>query len=350
MDFRYEADMLRSLAKIVERGHLSRGVKPVHWCFDCGSALAEAEIEYADKARPRSTSRIWGGSRRRSRRHSASRCRRVSTSPCRSGPPRRGRCPPASRHAGPELDYVLVEGPRAIGKRTWLVLAEALAEKHSRATASRLRRARPRAGRRPRRPALQHPFYDREIPLILGEHVSAEDGTGAVHTAPGHGQEDFAVGLRYGPHRPVHRRADESRRRARRVPAVHAAADGVTLAGPAHLEGERRDRRGAARTTAALLAHFTLTHSYPHCWRHKTPVAFRATPQWFISMEQAACAATRCRRSAKVQWFPDWGEARIYAMVEGRPDWCISRQRTWGVPIALFIDRETASRIRDRRR
>jgi isoleucyl-tRNA synthetase len=243
---------------------------------------------------------------------------------------------------GPELDYVLVEGPARFGMRTWLVLAEALAEKalarygvtdfvvHGRAQGVELEGQR-----------LQHPFYDREIPLILGEHVSAEDGTGAVHTAPGHGQEDFAVGLRYELMAPyTAAQINPVDGRGVYLPSTPPAGD-TTLAGM-HIWKANDAIVEVLRNTGALLAHFTLTHSYPHCWRHKTPVAFRATPQWFISMEQAGLRRDSLSAIAQVEWFPDWGEARIYAMVEGRPDWCISRQRTWGVPITLFAHKLTS--------
>ncbi|UHQ18574.1 isoleucine--tRNA ligase [Lysobacter sp. KIS68-7] len=342
MDFRYEADMLRSLAKIIDRGHLSRGVKPVHWCFDCGSALAEAEIEYQDKASPA----IDVAYKARQPQALASAFGVALPEGIDVAVPIWTTTPwtlPASLAVtlGPELDYVLVEGPARFGMRTWLVLAEALAEKalarygvndfivHGRATGVELEGQR-----------LQHPFYDREIPLILGDHVSAEDGTGAVHTAPGHGQEDFAVGLRYdlmGPYTAAQINPVDGR--GVYLPST-PPADGVALAGM-HIWKANDAIVEVLRNNGALLAHVTLTHSYPHCWRHKTPVAFRATPQWFISMEQAGLRRDSLKAIGDVEWFPDWGEARIYAMVEGRPDWCISRQRTWGVPIALFIDRET---------
>ncbi|HVQ34110.1 MAG TPA: isoleucine--tRNA ligase, partial [Lysobacter sp.] len=343
MDFRYEADMLRSLAKIVERGHLSRGVKPVHWCFDCGSALAEAEIEYADKASPAVDVAYLG----RQPQALASAFGVALPEGIDVAVPIWTTTPwtlPASLAVtlGPELDYVLVEGPARDGKRLWLVLADALAEKalarygvtdyvlHGRAQGVDLEGQR-----------LQHPFYaEREIPLILGEHVSAEDGTGAVHTAPGHGQEDFAVGLRYGlTDQVTAAQMNPVDARGVYLPST-PPANGVTLAG-LHIWKANDAIVEVLRNNGTLLAHATLVHSYPHCWRHKTPVAFRATPQWFISMEQGGLRRDALAAIPKVQWFPDWGQARIYAMVEGRPDWCISRQRTWGVPIALFIDRET---------
>jgi len=345
MDFAYEAEMLRALAKIVERGHLARGVKPVYWCFDCGSALAEAEIEYHDKQSPAID--VAYAARR------ADALAAAFGVPVGEGDevaiPIWTTTPwtlPASLAVslGPELDYVLVEGPRRVdGGRRLLVLAEALAA----AALARygveqlvvLGRAK---GAELEGQHLRHPFYDRDIPVILGEHVSAEDGTGAVHTAPGHGQEDFVVGQRYG--------LVEKYAAAELNPVdgrgVYLAstppAGGVALAGT-HVWKANDAIVGVLRDNGRLLAHVAITHAYPHCWRHRTPVIFRATPQWFISMEQANLRRDALAAIRTVGWIPEWGEARIANMVEGRPDWTISRQRTWGVPIALFYDRESGA-------
>ncbi|HEU0153314.1 MAG TPA: isoleucine--tRNA ligase [Arenimonas sp.] len=332
MDFAFEADMLRSLAKIIERGHLSRGVKPVHWCFDCGSALAEAEIEYADKVSPmvdvaydaldpKALAAKFG----------------VDAGDALVGVPIWTTTPwtlPASLAVtlGAEIDYVLVEGPARAGRRQLLVLAEALAEgalqRYGVDTVTVLGRA---AGAALEGLRLRHPFYDREIPLILGEHVTTDAGTGAVHTAPGHGQEDFVVSVKYG-------------LMAQYSPAEinPLGGNGVYLPGTPLFAGQFIWKANDSITAllaerGVLLASGKLEHSYPHCWRHKSPVAFRATPQWFISMEQANLRRDAMAAIKQVGWVPEWGEARIAGMIEGRPDWCISRQRTWGVPIALFV-------------
>jgi predicted TIM-barrel enzyme len=344
MDFATEAGIMRSLAKIVERGHLVRGAKPVHWCFDCGSALAEAEIEYADKVSPavdvaysaRNPSRLAAAFGVAVEEGVDVAMPIWTTTPWTL---------PASLAVsiGPELEYVLVEGPKTKdGDRCLLVLAEALATKAlARYGIDDVTVLGNVNGSELDGQVLQHPFYaDRDIPVLVGEHVTADDGTGVVHTAPGHGQEDFVVGQRYGLlEKYTAAQMNPVDGRGLYLPST-PPADGVTLAG-LHIWKANDTIIEVLRNSGHLLAQFKLEHSYPHCWRHKTPVAFRATPQWFISMEQAHLAPRCAARNRQGAWIPEWGEARIYGMIEGRPDWCISRQRTWGVPIALFVDRET---------
>jgi isoleucyl-tRNA synthetase len=344
LDFKFEADEIRALAKVVENGHLLRGVKPVYWCFDCGSALAEAEIEYQDKVspavdvaysarNPQALSRAFGSELPEGVEVALP---IWTTTPWTL---------PASLaiSVGPELEYVLVEGPAAAnGARRWLVLAEALAEKALKRYGVDEVVVLGRAlGEKLEGMLFAHPFHDeRDIPVLLGDHVSAEDGTGAVHTAPGHGQEDFAVSQKYGlVEKYSAAQLNPVDGRGVYLPST-PPANGVELAG-VHVWKANEVLVDVLRASGHLLAFARLTHSYPHCWRHKTPVAFRATPQWFISMDQAHLRRDALAAIKTVQWYPEWGEARIAGMVEGRPDWTISRQRTWGVPIALFVHRET---------
>ncbi|MBV6883430.1 isoleucine--tRNA ligase [Xanthomonas euvesicatoria] len=343
LDFRFEANEIRALAKVVDNGHLTRGVKPVHWCFDCGSALAEAEIEYADKVSPtvdiaypaRDPGAVAAAFGARLPADVGVAVPIWTTTPWTL---------PASLAVslGAELDYVLVEGPADRGQPRWLVIAEALAAKalarygvdavvvHGHAKGAALEQM-----------LLNHPFYaEREIPLLLGDHVSAEDGTGAVHTAPGHGQEDYQVSKHYGLlERYGAAQINPVDGRGVYLPSTPPLGDTV-LAG-LHIWKANDVIIDALRGTGVLLAASKMEHSYPHCWRHKTPIAFRATPQWFISMEQANLRADALKAIENVHWYPSWGQARIAGMVDGRPDWTISRQRTWGVPIALFLHRET---------
>lgn len=328
-DFSYEADMLRAFARIVDQGHLLRGVKPVHWCFDCGSALADAEIEYQDKTSPAVDVLFPAVDR-----SALGDIFDVSISTDRAGIPIWTTTPwtlPANQavalHA--ELSYVLVNAQGEQGE--WqLVLAEDLVGVFlARCGLTETARSKTVAGKVLSGFKLQHPFYDRQAPVILGQHVTTEQGTGAVHTAPGHGVEDFEVGQEYGLeiYNPV-------------------AANGCYLPDTPLFGGQmvwkaNENIIDATRERGMLLHHEPFPHSYPHCWRHKTPTAFRTTPQWFISMEKGALRQQALAAIKKVRWIPGWGQDRIEGMVANRPDWCISRQRTWGVPIPLFIHKHT---------
>ncbi|MEP6898163.1 MAG: isoleucine--tRNA ligase [Rhodanobacter sp.] len=335
MDFKYEADMLRALARIVSNGHVVRGAKPVFWCFDCASALAEAEIEYADRVSPAvdvAYDAIDAGAL--AGKFAVDVDAPIVAIPIWTTTP--WTLPESQAVSlGTDLEYALIEGPPRNGQRVLLVVASALvdtvAQRYGLAQATVLGHA---LGRALEGVQLRHPFYSREVPVILGDHVSAEDGTGAVHTSPDHGVEDFLVAREYGigllnyiEPRGTYR-AD--------TPAV----DGHVLGGM-HVWKANEALVDRLRQRGVLLAFSKIEHSYPHCWRHKTPVIYRTTPQWFISMEQGSLRDTALTSIKSVRWIPSWGEERIAGMVAGRPDWCISRQRTWGVPIALFVHKAT---------
>jgi isoleucyl-tRNA synthetase len=333
MDPRYEAQQIRALGKIIHNGHLYRGAKPVHWCLDCRSALAEAEVEYEDK-----TSRSIDVAFRVA--DVAEFARRSGIDASRLG----GRVSvviwtttpwtlPANEAVAVNeafrYDAVAVE--RA-GEREVLVLAAELKD----ASLERFGLVQQEllgefSGRVLEGLKLRHPWLEREVPVILGEHVTLDAGTGAVHTAPAHGQEDYVVAARYG--LPVFNPVGADGRFVAGTPLVAglkvAEADGVVVQ---QLE-----------QTGALLHQRPLRHSYPHCWRHKTPLIFRATPQWFISMDQRGLREHALRDIKQVQWTPSWGEQRMTSMIATRPDWCISRQRLWGVPLALFVHKDTAA-------
>ncbi|MDF9393378.1 MULTISPECIES: isoleucine--tRNA ligase [Methylococcus] len=332
MDFRFEADIVRALGRISSRGHLVKGAKPVHWCTDCGSALAEAEVEYENKHSPAIDVRFtvideYG---LMARFHTADGALGEgplsiviwTTTPWTL---------PANQAVAlnPEVDYVVVQ--RADVKER-LVLADALMKDVMlRCGAEDYRVIGYCKGAALEGAQLRHPFYDRIVPVILGDHVTLDAGTGAVHTAPGHGQEDYAVGQRYGlaVDNPV---GDDGRF----LPHTELFAGEHVLSANDHVIEVLKER-------GALLHEARIEHSYPHCWRHKTPVIFRATPQWFIAMDQSELRRQALEAIGQVQWIPDWGRARIEAMVSNRPDWCISRQRTWGVPIPLFVHKETGA-------
>jgi isoleucyl-tRNA synthetase len=228
-----------------------------------------------------------------------------------------------------DIRYVLVETEKE-GKRRHLVLAAELLESClQRYGMTAVATVAQTTGSALEGLLLQHPFENRQVPVILGEHVTLDAGTGAVHTAPGHGHEDFAVGQRY------------------KLPVVNPVGnDGRFYPNTQFVAGLKVDEANPViiellKERGRLVHHVPFRHSYPHCWRHKSPVIFRATPQWFISMEQKGLREHALRDIKRTQWTPDWGEQRIAGMIENRPDWCISRQRTWGVPIPLFVKKET---------
>jgi isoleucyl-tRNA synthetase len=335
MDFTYEADMLRALARIVSNGHVVRGAKPVYWCFDCASALAEAEIEYGDKVSPAvDVAYDAVDANALALKFGVDAAGAIAAIPIWTTTP--WTLPESQAVSlGADLEYALIEGPQRDGRRVLLVVASALvdkvAQRYGLEQAVVLGHIE---GRALEDLQLRHPFYPREVPVILGEHVSAEDGTGAVHTSPDHGVEDFVVARQYG--------IDllnyiESRGTYR---ADTPVADGLELGGM-HIWKANDAIVDLLRQRGVLLAFAKIEHSYPNCWRHKTPVIYRTTPQWFISMEQAKLRETALTSIKSVRWVPGWGEERIAGMVAGRPDWCISRQRTWGVPIALFVNKAT---------
>ncbi len=317
MSYDYEAQIAREFGRFVASGAVYVGKKPVYWCASCRTALAEAEVEYADKASPSIYVKFpYRGDPAGI--HPALAGKRVSVVIWTTTP----WTIPANLAVAlnPEYEYAAYEAPQGSGEV--LILARRLAPVVFEAVGiGRWAELAPVDPRALEGKAFRHPLYDRDSVVVLADHVTLEAGTGCVHTAPGHGQEDYEVGLRYGldAYAPV----DDA---GRFTPDVGG------FAGLHVFEANPRVNE-ALRERGALLHEERVEHSYPHCWRCKQPVIFRSTRQWFISMDKTGLRQKALAEIDRVQWIPRWGRDRIYNMVRDRPDWCISRQRAWGVPI-----------------
>ncbi|PLY00554.1 MAG: isoleucine--tRNA ligase [Desulfuromonas sp.] len=324
----YEAQTARELAKLAERGSLFKGKKPIHWCSSCVTALAEAEVEYEDHTSPSIYVKfpytdelpeslgalagkplnfvIW------------------TTTPW-TIPANLGVC------LNPELNYVAIDTGAE-----YLVMAEGLYEQVLKALGIEdysvaATFESPLFDNK----NCKHPFYERNALIMLGDHVTLEAGTGCVHTAPGHGQDDYIIGLKYGLE--IYNPVDDYGR----------YREDLELFGGMKLKDANEAVCAKLEEVGALLSQSDIRHSYPHCWRCKKPIIFRATEQWFVGMEQNDLRKKALEEIDKVEWIPAWGRDRIYNMVAGRPDWCISRQRTWGVPIIIAYCEKCGEALND---
>ena len=329
MNFNNEADIVRSLGKIVANGHLVKGYKPVYWSVVGASALAEAEVEYQDKTSfaidvrfaandAQSLLSIFGVDA-----SSDSLSVVIWTTTPWTLPSNQAVC----LHA--ELQYALVRCDLENGSELLILAKDMVGTIMARYKCENYEILAEVSGEALENQQLQHPFVERNVPVILGEHVTTEAGTGAVHTAPDHGVDDFNVGKNYG--LGTLNLGDEN--------GVFTSAAGDFAGG--HVYKVDEDVIEKLKENQALVAVEKITHSYAHCWRTKTPLIYRATPQWFISMSEKDLLGSALDAVQDINWLPDWGKARMELMLKGSPDWCVSRQRTWGVPITLFVNKES---------
>jgi isoleucyl-tRNA synthetase len=328
MNYAYEAAIVRELGKFAGAGGVYKGKKPVYWCGFDETALAEAEVEYADHESPSVYVRF--DLPEAGKALPALQDKNVSIVIWTTTPWTLVANLAVALH--PEFDYVAARTDGRV-----LILAKGLLsqamEKFGIKEYTVLETFK---GKKLEGLKARHPFLDRDSLVILGEHVTLEAGTGAVHTAPGHGQEDYEVGLKYG--LDVYAPVDQKGRFTKE--AGEFAGRPVFKANEGIIE--------LLKSKGALMAGEKLVHSYPHCWRCKHPVIFRATEQWFISMRKNELLEKTVASANSVTWVPGWGKDRFLSMITDRPDWCISRQRAWGVPIIAFTCRDCGELLLDK--
>jgi isoleucyl-tRNA synthetase len=344
MAYGNEADELRALGKLLDKGYVYRGLKPVNWCFDCGSALAEAEVEYQDKrdpaidvgfpfAEPQKVAEAFG----------------LKELPAGDGFIVIWTTTPwtipsnQALNVHPEVSYALVKTERN-GKPLLLILAQDLAESVLQRYKLEGETVATTEGTKLEGIRFKHPlhkadpFYDRTSPVYLADYVTTESGTGVVHSAPAYGLEDFQSCKAHG------MKDDEI---LKPVMGDGRFASTLPLFGGMTIWEASKPICAALTEAGALFELKMFDHSYMHCWRHKTPIVYRATSQWFAGMDTTpkdggpTLRETALAGIAETKFFPDWGQARLQGMIANRPDWTLSRQRQWGVPMAFFIHKET---------
>jgi isoleucyl-tRNA synthetase len=331
MNYTYESIIARECGKFALDGSLYRSKKPIYWCFTCQTALAEAEIEYHDE----STHSIYVKFPLKddlSQAYPVLSNKKVSVVIWTTTPWTLPANLAVALH--PDFKYVAVD----VGNDEVLIVARELMDYCMQtfgiSNYSILAEIDAKSIENKR---FRHPFYDRDSVIILGDHVTLDAGTGCVHTAPGHGREDFEVGLEYD--LDVYSPVDDN----------GCFTDDIEFFKGQFVFDANENINAKLKEIEGLLAEGTIEHSYPHCWRCKQPVIFRATPQWFISMDKTKLRQRSLEAIDSVEWIPGWGRDRIYGMIENRPDWCVSRQRAWGVPITIFYCEKCETLLRDQK-
>ena len=329
MDFDFEANIIRSLGRIIKNGHLHKGYKPVYWSVVGASALAEAEVEYQDKTSTAIDVRFEPVDKADflSCFDIADNALPLNIVIWTTTPWTLPSNQAVSINAG--LEYVLVEADLGIGKELVMLAADMAKDVMARYGVEDFVERGVCKGSVLENKRLKHPFYDKSVPILLGDHVTTDAGTGLVHTAPDHGVDDFNVGRKY------------DLGTLNYVDDNGVFREAVALFAGEHVYKVDDHVIEVLKEKQRLVLSKAFQHSFPHCWRTKTPLIYRATPQWFISMQKNKLLDNALSAVKKVNWVPEKGQGRIEAMLGGSPDWCISRQRTWGVPITLFVHKET---------
>ena len=329
MNYKYEAIIARECGKFARNGSLYHSKKPIYWCFTCQTALAEAEIEYQDESAPSIFVKF-----------------RMQDDLSSDYPELKGKSVfvviwtttpwtlPANLAIAlhPEFEYAAVE----VGHNQVFIMARELIQSAMKifgiSDYAVIAEINPKTLERKK---CRHPMVERDSLIILGDHVTLDAGTGCVHTAPGHGREDYEVGIEYGleTYSPVDNNG--------------CFTDDVEFFKGQFVFDANANINKKLNEIGAMVAEGSIAHNYPHCWRCKQPVIFRATPQWFISMDKTGLRENSLKSIDKVTWVPHWGRDRIYGMIENRPDWCVSRQRAWGVPITVFYCEDCETIVQD---